>query len=201
MDTLKERYQNQVKAELQNKFGYSNCMMIPQLKKIVVSMGIAEATKDKNAVQDHINELSLITGQKPIVTRAKKAISNFKLKEDQPIGLKVTMRGQRMYDFLERFSAIAAPRIRDFRGFPTKTDGYGNYSLGLEDQQIFPEINLDACKRAQGMNITFVTSAKNGEECIELLRLLGMPFKGMPVVVPTLTQIEEKKNVRTRSAR
>ncbi len=158
--------------------------MIPSLKKIVISMGLAEASKDKNAIQDLINELSLISGQKPVVTKAKKAISNFKLRQGQPIGLKVTLRGQRMYDFLDRFSSVAAPRIRDFRGFPSKCDGQGNFSLGLEDQQIFPELNLDAVKRTQGMNITFVTSAVNNDECIELLRLMGMPFKGLPVVVP-----------------
>ncbi len=184
MSRLKQRYLEKVKPALQQKFGYSNPMMIPSLKKIVISMGIAEASKDKNAIQDLINELSLISGQKPVVTRAKQAISNFKLRKDQPIGLKVTLRGARMYDFLDRFCSIAAPRIRDFRGFPTKCDGSGNYSLGLEDQQIFPELNLDAVKRVQGMNITFVTSAVKNDECIELLRLMGVPFKGMPVVVP-----------------
>ena len=147
-------------------------------------MGIAEASKDKNAIQDLINELALISGQKPVVTKAKKAISNFKLRIDQPIGLKVTLRGTRMYDFVDRFCSVAAPRIRDFRGFATKCDGQGNFSLGLEDQQIFPELNLDAVKRTQGMNITFVTSAATNDECIELLRLMGVPFKGMPVVVP-----------------
>ncbi len=146
-------------------------------------MGIAEAAKDKNAIQDLINELSLISGQKPVVTRAKKAISNFKLRENQPIGLKVTLRGTRMFDFLDRFTSVAAPQIRDFRGFSVKCDGQGNYTLGLEDQQIFRELNLDTVKRTQGMNITFVTSAENNDECIELLRLLGVPFKGLPVVV------------------
>lgn len=203
MDNLKNRYQKSVKSELQAKFGYKNPMMIPALKKVVISMGLAEATKDKNAVQDHINELTLLSGQKPIVTRAKKAISNFKLRQDQAIGLKVTLRGKRMFDFLERFCNIASPRIRDFRGFPSKSDGRGNFSLGLEDQQIFPELNLDKVKRSQGMNITFVTSAETDEECVELLRLLGMPFKDMPVIIPTMQknekkekEIEGKKNVR-----
>lgn len=183
MSRLKQRYLNKVKAQLQERFAFTNPMLIPQMKKIVISMGIAEATKDKNSVQDCINELTYISGQKPIVTKAKKAISNFKLRKDQPIGLKVTLRGKRMYDFLDRFCCVSAPRIRDFRGFTAKGDGRGNYTLGLEDQQIFPELNLDNIKRSQGMNISFVTSAKDDVECIELLRLLGMPFKELTVVV------------------
>jgi large subunit ribosomal protein L5 len=193
METLKDRYKKNVKSELQAKFKYANTMMIPALKKVVISMGLAEASKDKNAMQDHLNELTLIAGQKPVVTKAKKAISNFKLRQGQAIGLKVTLRGQRMFDFVERFCNIASPRIRDFRGFPTKSDGRGNYSLGLEDQQIFAELNLDAVKRPQGMNITFVTSATNDEECVELLRLLGLPFKDRPVVVPTMKAVVEGK--------
>lgn len=183
MSRLKKRYEEEVKPALLKKFGYENPMMVPRLQKIVVSMGIAEAAKDKNAVQDLTRELSEITGQKPIVTRAKKAISNFKLRKGQVVGLKVTMRGNRMYDFLHRFCNIASPRIRDFHGFPVKCDGRGSYSLGLEDQLIFPELNLDLVKRPQGMNITFVTSAATDDECIELLRLLGIPFKDLPVVV------------------
>jgi large subunit ribosomal protein L5 len=193
METLKERYNKVIKKELQEKFKYSNVMKIPRLKKVVISMGIAEASKDKNTMQDHINELSLLSGQKPIIVRAKKAISNFKLKQDQPIGLKVTLRGNRMFDFVERFTNISAPRIRDFRGFPVKADGRGNFSLGLEDQQIFPELNLDLVKHAQGMNITFVTSAATDEECIELLRMMGMPFKDRPVVIPETQEVEKKK--------
>lgn len=184
MTRLKKHFHDKVKPVLLSKFGYKNTMMIPQLKKIVISMGLAEASKDKNAISDCINELSLLAGQKPVVTRAKKAISNFKLREDQVIGAKVTLRGKRMYDFLERFCSISAPRIRDFRGFSSKGDGRGNFSLGLEDQMIFSELNLDAVKRSQGMNITFVTSAPTDPECVELLRLLGIPFKEMPVVVP-----------------
>lgn len=184
MSRLKSRYVSKVKPALKAKFNYANPMMVPGLKKIVISMGIAEATKDKNAVADCINELTLISGQKPVVTRAKKAISNFKLREDQAIGLKVTLRGQRMYDFLDRFCTISAPRIRDFRGFQTKCDGRGCFTLGLEDQMIFAELNLDKVKRSQGMNITFVTSAATNDECVELLRQLGVPFKGLPVIVP-----------------
>lgn len=183
MSRLKKRYQNEVKAALQEKFGYENPMMIPGLCKIVINMGIAEASKDKNSIQDCVKELTMLSGQKPIITKAKQAISNFKLREKQPIGIKVTLRGLRMYEFLDRFINIVAPRIRDFRGFESKCDGMGNYSLGLDDQQIFPEINLDEVKRAQGMNITIVTSAKTDEECVELLRLLGVPFKNLPISV------------------
>lgn len=183
MSRLKKRYLEQVKPELQKKFEFSNSMKIPALKKVVINMGIAEASKDKNAIQDCLNEMTKLSGQKPIITRARKAISNFKLREDQPIGIKVTLRGVRMYDFVDRFCNIVCPRIRDFRGFPSKCDGRGNYTLGLEDQQIFPEINLDDVKKTQGMHITFVTSAANDEECVELLRLLGLPFKNLPVSV------------------
>ncbi len=194
MSRLKGLYQKKAKGALQAKFQYPNAMMIPQLKKVVISMGIAEAAKDKNAIADCINEITLIAGQKPVVQRAKKAISNFKLRKDQPIGLKVTLRGQRMYDFVDRFCNIASPRIRDFRGFETKGDGKGNYTLGLEDQMIFSELNLDQVKRPQGMNICFVTSATTNDECIELLRLLGMPFKGHPVLVPGWHDIEGDKS-------
>ncbi len=183
MSRLKKRYTDEIKPALAEKFAYKNPMMIPSLEKIVVSMGIAEAAKDKNAIQELTSELSLITGQKPVVTKAKKAISNFKLRKGQTLGLKVTLRGKRMFDFLDRFCNIASPRIRDFHGFPSKGDGRGSYSLGLEDQQIFPELNLDLVKRTQGMNITFVTSAKTDSECIELLRLLGIPFNELPVIV------------------
>lgn len=173
---IQDKYSKEVKQKLQEKFNYSNVHKIPQLKKIVLNMGIKEAVKDKNVLQDHTEEMALIAGQKPVITRAKKAISNFKVREKQAIGLKVTLRGKRMYDFFDRFCNIASPRIRDFRGFRKKGDGRGSYSLGLNDQQIFPELNLDKVKRAQGMDITFVTSAEKDEECLELLTLLGMPF-------------------------
>lgn len=183
MSRLKKRYQDEVKKELLKKFGYDNPMKIPALKKVVINMGIAEASKDKNLIQEHVTELTMLSGQKPIITKARQAISNFKLREGQPIGIKVTMRGTRMFDFVDRFFNIACPRIRDFRGFPVKCDGRGNFTLGLDDQQIFPEVNLDAVKRSQGMNITFVTSAETDEECVELLRLLGLPFKNLPISV------------------
>jgi len=172
-----KKYKEEVKGQLEKKFAYSNPMLIPSLKKIVISMGLAEASKDKNAVQACQKEMTMLSGQKPILTRTKKAIANFKSRKDQIIGLKVTLRNKRMYEFLDRFCNIVAPRIRDFRGFPTKCDGRGSYSLGLTDQQVFPEINLDEVKRTQGMNITFVTSAREDDECVELLKMLGFPFK------------------------
>lgn len=175
MSRLHKKYKEEIVAQLKER--YPNVMATPALKKIVISMGLAEALKDKNALQEHTEELTLLSGQKPIVTYSKKAISNFKLREDQPIGLMVTLRGKRMYDFLDRFCHIVAPRIRDFRGFSKKGDGGGNYNFGISDQQIFPEINLDKVKRAQGMNIAIITSAKKDEDCVELLTLLGFPFK------------------------
>lgn len=177
MSVLQKKYKEEVRDSLQKKFEYKNSMEIPKLGKIIINMGIAEVTKDKNAIQDCINELTLISGQKPVIMNAKKSISNFKLREGQPIGLKVTLRKKRMMDFLYRFCNIVSPRIRDFRGFPLKFDGRGNYTLGIDDQQIFPEINLDDVKRTQGMNITFVTSANSDAEGLELLTLLGIPFK------------------------
>ena len=177
MSRLLKKYKDEVRPGLEEKFGYANPMLIPSLKKIVISMGLAEATKDKNAVQACQKELTMLSGQKPVLTHTKKAIANFKSRKGQIIGLKVTLRRKRMYEFLDRFCNIVAPRIRDFRGFPFKCDGRGSYSLGLTDQQVFPEINLDEVKRTQGMNITFVTSAQNDDECVELLRMLGFPFK------------------------
>jgi large subunit ribosomal protein L5 len=177
MSRLREKYHNEVKGALQEKFSYGNPMLIPVLKKVVVSMGLAEAAKDKNALQDAVNELKLITGQKPQMTYSRQAIAGFKLRKGQVVGAKVTLRGKRMYEFMDRFFNIVCPRIRDFRGFGRKCDGRGSYSLGLEDQQIFPEINLDMVKRTQGMNITFVTSALTDEESVELLKGLGLPFK------------------------
>ncbi len=193
MSNLKERYQDSVKKQLAEQFNYANPMQVPAMKKIVVNLGIAEASKDKNLIQDHVSEVTAITGQKPVVTKARKAISNFKLREDQPIGIKVTLRGQRMYDFMERFCNLTAPRIRDFRGFnPKQCDGRGNYSLGLSEQAPFYEVKLDNVKRTQGMQVTFVTSAQTDEECVELLRLMGLPFKGKTVVVPQ-TQAKKSK--------
>lgn len=177
MSRLKKKYTEEIRLALKEKFQLDNDMCIPMLKKIVISMGVAEALRDKNIMQDCVKELSLISGQKPIMTKARTSISNFKLREGQEIGLKVTLRGLRMYGFFDRFTNIVCPRIRDFRGFKKKGDGRGSYSLGISDQQIFPELNLDEVKREQGMNITFVTSAKNEKQCLELLTQLGLPFK------------------------
>lgn len=177
MSRLEKKYKEEIKKSLQERFGYKNVMMIPKLKKVVINMGAGEASKDKNALQDCVKELRMLSGQKPVLTKAKKAVSNFKTREGQPIGVKVTLQRKRMYDFVDRFCNIVSPRIRDFRGFSSKCDGRGNYSLGINDQQIFPEINLDEVKRTQGMNITFVTTAESNEECYELLKALGIPFK------------------------
>ncbi len=152
-------------------------MKIPRLSKIVISMGLAEASKDKQLIEHCVEALTLLSGQKAMTTRSKKAISNFKLREGQVIGAKVTLRGHRMYDFMYRFTNICAPRIPDFRGMKRKADGRGSYSLGLKDQLIFPEIDLDKLKFTQGMNITFATTAMTDEECLELLTLMGLPLK------------------------
>ncbi len=177
MSRLYQKFKEEIVSKQKANHSGRCVMDLPVLKKIVISMGLGDALKDKNALTEHGEELSLLSGQKPIVTRTKKAISNFKLRENQPVGLMVTLRGKRMYDFLDRFCNIVAPRIRDFRGFAKKCDGLGNYNFGITDQQIFPEINLDKVKRVQGMNVTLVTTAKNDEDCIELLTLLGFPFK------------------------
>lgn len=174
---LHKKYLEESREILQKQFNYANPMLIPKLLKIVVSMGIAEAIKDKNIMQVHTKELALLSGQKPIVTKAKKAIANFKLRKDLPIGAMVTLRKRRMFDFLDRFINIISPRHPDFRGFPLKCDGQGNYSLGISDQQIFVELNLDEVKRVQGMNISFVTSAQTDDECRALLTSMGFPFK------------------------
>ena len=177
MSRMQKLYKEKVLPELKKKYKDKNVMQLAQLKKIVISMGLAEALKDKSFMQQHAKELTVLSGQKPIFTKSKKSISNFKLREGQEVGLKVTLRGKRMYDFFDRFCNVVCPRIRDFRGFKKKADGRGNLSIGLDDQQVFPEINLDEVKRTQGMNITFVTSAKTDEECVDLLKLLSFPFK------------------------
>lgn len=177
MSRLYQKYKSEILPELKKRHPDRNVMAFPVMKKIIISMGLGEGLKDKNALQEHTEELTALSGQKPVVTRAKKAISNFKLREGQPVGLMVTLRGARMYDFLDRFCNIVAPRIRDFRGFSRKCDGRGSYNFGITDQQIFPEINLDKVKRTQGMNITLVTTAAEDQDCIELLTMLGFPFK------------------------
>lgn len=183
MSRLRNYYYKHLRPKLKKQFSKENIHDVPYITKVVVSMGIAEASRDKKAVQNCIDELTLITGQAPVVTKAKKSISNFKLREGQPIGLKVTLRKYRMYDFLSRLCNIVAPLIRDFRGFKPKPDGRGSYSIGIEDHTIFPELDLDKVQRNNGLNITIVTSANTDEECIELLRQLGVPFRNRPVVV------------------
>ena len=174
---LKDSYKADVIPKLMKKFGYKNVMQVPRLEKIVISRGIGQAVNDKQALEEGFEELMLISGQRPIKTNAKKSISNFKLREGYPIGAKVTLRRNRMFDFMYRFTNIELPLVPDFRGIKPQGDGRGNFSLGLKDQMIFYEINLDRVKFTNGMNIVFVTSAKTDNEGLELLRLLGVPFK------------------------
>ena len=175
---LKELYKKKIINEMTNRFNYKNHLQVPKLEKIVVNIGLKEAKDDIKVIDVATAELASMTGQKPQIRRAKKSISNFKLRQGVPIGLKVTLRDSRMYEFFDRFVSCAIPRIRDFRGLNTKGfDGNGNYNLGLQEQYIFPEIDLDKSDRPRGMNISFVTSAKTDDEAKGLLTLLGMPFK------------------------
>ncbi len=174
---LLERYQREIAPGLTSQFGYTNMYQVPRLKKIVVNMGAGEAAHDAKVLEEAQNHLTLITGQKPVVTRAKKAISNFHIKEGDAVGLKVTLRGHRMYEFLDRLVNVALPRIRDFRGIsPRGVDRGGNYTLGLAEQNIFPEVDADKIVKILGMDITIVTTAKRQDETLALLRAVGMPF-------------------------
>lgn len=179
MDTaqLKKIYAERIAPALQKEFNYSSTMQIPVLKKIVINQGLGDATQDKKIVDVAINEISAIAGQKAVATFSKKDIANFKLRKKMPIGVMVTLRRERMYEFFEKLIRVALPRIRDFKGIESKFDGRGNYTLGITEQIIFPEINIDAIDRIQGMNITFVTSAKTDEEGYALLKAFGLPFK------------------------
>lgn len=175
---LRERYQKEVIPAMVQKFGYKNIMEVPRLEKVVINMGVGEAIQNPKLLDAAVNDLTMITGQKPVITRAKKSIANFKLRAGMPIGCKVTLRGQRMYDFLEKLFNVALPRVRDFRGVsPRSFDGRGNYSLGVREQLIFPEIDYDQVEKIQGMDIVIVTTAKTDEEAREFLRLLGIPFR------------------------
>ena len=175
---LKTRYRNEVVAHLSSQFGFKNKMQIPTLTKIVVNMGVGEAAKDSKLIEGAVRDLTTITGQKPVVTKARKSIANFKLREGQPIGAHVTLRGDRMWEFMDRLLSISLPRIRDFRGLsPKQFDGKGNYTFGLTEQVVFPEIEQDKVDRPRGMDITIVTTASNDEEGRALLKLLGFPFK------------------------
>ncbi len=178
MPRLKEIYRNKVVPELMKEFGYKNIMQVPKLEKIVINMGLGEAVRDIKVIDSAMKDLSAITGQKPVVTRAKKSIASFKLRAGMPIGCKVTLRGARMYEFLDRLINFAMPRIRDFKGVSDKGfDGKGNYTLGIKEQIIFPEVDYDKVDKIRGMNITINTTANTDEEGKALLKQLGMPFK------------------------
>lgn len=177
MATLKNEYKERILPALMKKFNYSTVMQAPKLLKIVLNEGLGDATQDKKIIETAINELTAITGQKAVATLSKKDISNFKVRKKMPIGARVTLRGEHMYEFMERFIRIALPRIRDFKGIESKFDGKGNYTLGIQEQIIFPEINIDSITRILGMNITFVTTAQTDEEGYALLKEFGLPFK------------------------
>ena len=174
--TLKKQYDEKIAPALMKQFNYSTPMQIPRLVKIVLNEGLGDATQDKKIIETALNELTAITGQKAVQTLSKKDISNFKVRKKMPIGVRVTLRRDRMYEFMERFIRIALPRIRDFKGVPGKLDGRGNYTVGVTEQIIFPEINIDNVTKMTGMNITFVTTAKTDEEGYALLKEFGIPF-------------------------
>ncbi|HEY6852782.1 MAG TPA: 50S ribosomal protein L5 [Gemmatimonadales bacterium] len=182
---LLEQYEQRVRARLQQQFGFKNPHEIPKLVKIVLNVGIGDAAKTPKVLESAAAELGAITGQQPVITRAKKSIANFNLRAGVPIGCAVTLRGARMYEFLDRFITVAVPRMRDFRGLPTKSfDGRGNYTVGIKEQMVFPEIDYDKVEKIHGMDITFVTSAGRDDTALALLRELGMPFRGeSPVLV------------------
>lgn len=178
MSRLHEQYSNEIVDAMTKKFGYKNIMQVPKLEKIVINMGVGEAKENKKALDTAITDLEIISGQKAVVTRAKKSVANFKLREGMPIGCKATLRGERMYEFADRLINLALPRVRDFRGVSQNSfDGRGNYALGIKEQLIFPEIEYDKVDKVRGMDIIFVTTANTDEEARELLTLFGMPFK------------------------
>ena len=177
MDRLQEKYLKEVVPAMTEKFGYKNIMELPKVEKIIINMGVGEAVGNPKALDSAVNDLTIIAGQKPLLTRAKKSLAAWKLREGMPIGAKVTLRGTRMYQFLDKFMNVALPRVRDFRGVSDKAfDGRGNYAVGLKEQLIFPEIEYDKIDKLRGMNIVVVTTAKSDEEARELLKLMGMPF-------------------------
>ncbi|MBO6304661.1 MAG: 50S ribosomal protein L5 [Selenomonadaceae bacterium] len=177
MERLQEKYQSEVVKAMTEKFGYKNVMQLPKLEKVIINMGVGESVQNPKALDAAVNDLTLISGQKPLLTRAKKSLAAWKLRQGMPIGCKVTLRGARMYQFLDKFMNIALPRVRDFRGVSKNAfDGRGNYAVGLKEQLIFPEIDYDKIDKIRGMNIVIVTTAKTDEEARELLKLLGMPF-------------------------
>lgn len=174
---LQEKYNNEVVQALMEKFGYKNIMEVPKLEKIVLNMGVGEAKDNAKVLESAVSDMQLITGQKPVITRAKKSVANFKIRQNMPIGCKVTLRKQNMYEFADKLMNVALPRVRDFRGVSDKSfDGRGNYTFGIKEQLIFPEVEYDKIDKVRGMDIIFVTTAKTDEEARELLRFLGMPF-------------------------
>jgi large subunit ribosomal protein L5 len=178
MNRLKEKYLKEVTPALMSKFNYKSVMQVPKIEKIVINMGVGDAVQNAKALDSAVEELALISGQKPVVTRAKKSIAGFRLREGMPIGAKVTLRGERMYEFLDKLISVSLPRVRDFRGVSKKSfDGRGNYTLGIKEQLIFPEIDYDKVNKVRGMDIVIVTTANTDEEARELLTLLGMPFQ------------------------
>ncbi|EAX47588.1 ribosomal protein L5 [Thermosinus carboxydivorans Nor1] len=177
MPRLKDKYYNEVAKQLMEKFGYKNVMEIPKIEKVVINMGVGDAVGNPKALDAAVNDLMTIAGQRPVITRAKKSIAAFKIRQGMAIGAKVTLRGDRMYEFLDKLFNVALPRVRDFRGVsPRAFDGRGNYTLGIREQLIFPEIDYDKVEKIRGMDIVVVTTAKTDEEARELLRLMGMPF-------------------------
>ena len=190
---LKERYQKEVVPSLVKEFSYTNSNAVPRLRKIVVNMGLGEAIQNAKLLDSAAQELGQITGQKPVITRARKSIANFKLRKNMPIGAVVTLRGDRMYEFFDRLTNVAMPRVRDFRGVSTRAfDGRGNYTLGLRDQLVFPEIDYAKVDKTKGMNITIVTNAKTDAEALALLRHMGMPFRSEAVRRQAAAQASEK---------
>lgn len=178
MNRLRERYESEIKNSLLEKFEYSSMMQVPKVEKIVINIGVGDAVNNSKLLDESVAELEMISGQKPVITRARKAIAGFKLREGVPIGTKVTLRGEKMYDFLDKLVSISLPRVRDFRGVSADSfDGRGNYTLGVKEQLIFPEINFDKVNKTRGMDIVIVTTANTDEEARELLTQLGMPFK------------------------
>ncbi|RDI38997.1 50S ribosomal protein L5 [Falsibacillus pallidus] len=178
MNRLKEKFQKEISPALMSKFNYESVMQVPKVEKIIINMGVGDAVQNTKALDTAVEELTLIAGQKPVVTRAKKSIAGFRLREGMPIGAKVTLRGERMYDFLDKLVSVSLPRVRDFRGVSKKAfDGRGNYTLGVKEQLIFPEIDYDKVSKVRGMDIVIVTTANTDEESRELLTQLGMPFQ------------------------
>ncbi|MBQ7077784.1 MAG: 50S ribosomal protein L5 [Lachnospiraceae bacterium] len=177
MSRLKEQYQNEIVKNMTDKFGYKNVMQVPKLDKVVINMGVGEAKENAKLLEAAMNDLEIIAGQKPIATKAKNSVANFKIREGMPIGCKVTLRGEKMYEFVDRLINLALPRVRDFRGVnPNAFDGRGNYALGIKEQLIFPEIEYDKVDKVRGMDVIFVTTAKTDEEARELLTQFNMPF-------------------------